>query len=401
MRFRKDLGDLTELKKSISEVGLIQPIVVSTTGELIAGERRLRACEELGIEPIYRMVDFTYPERAQIEENTIRKDFTPEEIYEIGKYYNEKLSKQGERTDKQLRSESEQSSKKPIEIVAGAVGKHPSTISQINAIFESDDTQLKEKVNKGKVTINQAYKQVKKNKKHQQKQQRQEEAAKINDEIKQNITDITGGWHRIGNQYLYYGSNLDKEFIDSLPKCKYGFADPPYNADVADWDSNFKWEQDLFIDKCNVFAVTPGGWEAFNFYKQTNMPYVWEVICHIINGMTHGRCGYANYIKASIFSNDKVKISQDLFSLSINTSETGDTSHKGRKPYGFIAELMNMFSQEGDLVFDIFAGSGTTLLLSEKFNRISYNAEISKQFCIDIINRGIENGMKYHGRQSL
>lgn len=47
-RFRKDLGDLTSLKESIASVGLLQPIVIDEEGNLIAGERRLRAFIELG-----------------------------------------------------------------------------------------------------------------------------------------------------------------------------------------------------------------------------------------------------------------------------------------------------------------------------------------------------------------
>ena len=42
-RFRRDLGDIASLAADIDAVGLLQPIVVSSANELIAGERRLRA----------------------------------------------------------------------------------------------------------------------------------------------------------------------------------------------------------------------------------------------------------------------------------------------------------------------------------------------------------------------
>ena len=47
-RHRTDLGDLSDLKASISVHGLLQPIVVTTEGRLIAGERRLTVCKSLG-----------------------------------------------------------------------------------------------------------------------------------------------------------------------------------------------------------------------------------------------------------------------------------------------------------------------------------------------------------------
>ena len=52
-----DLDKIEELKKSIEQNGLIQPIVVrklrsSKNYEIIAGERRFRACSSLGMKKI-------------------------------------------------------------------------------------------------------------------------------------------------------------------------------------------------------------------------------------------------------------------------------------------------------------------------------------------------------------
>jgi ParB family chromosome partitioning protein len=47
-RHRRDMGDLDALAASIADVGLLQPIVVLPDGTLIAGERRLRAAQQLG-----------------------------------------------------------------------------------------------------------------------------------------------------------------------------------------------------------------------------------------------------------------------------------------------------------------------------------------------------------------
>ena len=47
-RRRKDLGDIDGLAASIAEIGLLRPIVINSQGELIAGERRLGAVQQLG-----------------------------------------------------------------------------------------------------------------------------------------------------------------------------------------------------------------------------------------------------------------------------------------------------------------------------------------------------------------
>jgi len=160
-RWRKDLGDLTTLKKSIKEIGQIHPIINDTNGKLIIGARRLQACIELGIEPVYRTVDFNNPEQAEIDENTCRKDFTPSEIFEINKYYNEKLSKQGNRTDINFGTNDTEVKKQPRNVVSDITGVGTATLSKINTIYESDNEDLKKKVDDKEISVDKGYKEAK------------------------------------------------------------------------------------------------------------------------------------------------------------------------------------------------------------------------------------------------
>lgn len=77
-RFRKDMGDIEGLAKSISEGELLQPIGITPDHELVFGERRLRAYRDiLGREMIpARIVDLHSVLLGQIDENVWRKDFT-------------------------------------------------------------------------------------------------------------------------------------------------------------------------------------------------------------------------------------------------------------------------------------------------------------------------------------
>src|SRR5256885_10976909 len=87
-----DPAALEELVSSIKQAGLLQPIVVrkapggNGSYELIAGERRLRACQQLGwerIPPVQRDADDrTLPTPALIE-NLQRDDLSPVDA-EIG-----------------------------------------------------------------------------------------------------------------------------------------------------------------------------------------------------------------------------------------------------------------------------------------------------------------------------
>lgn len=81
-RFRRDLGDLKELGKSLRETGQIQPIVVNRKHELIVGGRRTAACILGGmkVKAIYEdMVDPVKMRLYELEENLHRKDLTPAE----------------------------------------------------------------------------------------------------------------------------------------------------------------------------------------------------------------------------------------------------------------------------------------------------------------------------------
>ena len=47
-RLRSQIGDIESLKVSIQRVGLLNPILINDSKELISGNRRLEACRQLG-----------------------------------------------------------------------------------------------------------------------------------------------------------------------------------------------------------------------------------------------------------------------------------------------------------------------------------------------------------------
>jgi N6-adenosine-specific RNA methylase IME4 len=83
-RHRKDLGDLTPLVDSIREVGMIHPPTVTKDGGLVAGRRRVEAAKLLGMDSIHVHV-WTGDKllRAELDENSLRKDFNPEEFFDL------------------------------------------------------------------------------------------------------------------------------------------------------------------------------------------------------------------------------------------------------------------------------------------------------------------------------
>lgn len=89
-RYRKDLGDINALAKSVAAAGLINPITVTSGGQLIAGQRRMEACRSLGWDEIDAIVADDLDSAiarltAERDENAERKDMTPQELVGLGK----------------------------------------------------------------------------------------------------------------------------------------------------------------------------------------------------------------------------------------------------------------------------------------------------------------------------
>lgn len=92
-RQRKDLGDLTDLKVSLLQVGLINPVVIEQDPDdglfyLIAGERRYTAWSQLAAEgklpttikcTLFTNLDPSTRHVIELEENIKRKDLTWQE----------------------------------------------------------------------------------------------------------------------------------------------------------------------------------------------------------------------------------------------------------------------------------------------------------------------------------
>ena len=82
-RVREDFGDVEGLAMSIMRLGLLHPIIVTRDFHLVAGERRLKACQQLGWDEIevkfIDEVDDLTRKEIELEENIKRKDFTWQE----------------------------------------------------------------------------------------------------------------------------------------------------------------------------------------------------------------------------------------------------------------------------------------------------------------------------------
>jgi ParB family chromosome partitioning protein len=137
-----DDAALQDLRASIAEHGLLQPIVVRRAPggyEVIAGERRLRACKALGLEripAIVREVDDAGMQTLALVENLQREDLNPLEMARALKAI---MLTQG----------------LTQEVVAGRVGKDRATIANLLRLLELPE-DVRSLLDEGRLSFGQA-----------------------------------------------------------------------------------------------------------------------------------------------------------------------------------------------------------------------------------------------------
>lgn len=186
-RFRKEIGNLESLQKSIAEVGLLHPIVISESNELIAGLRRLRACEALGwMEIPVNVVGLQALRKGEIDENSIRKDFTVSEMVAIKRALEPEVAiGQGKRTDL-TSADSAEVGKETRDIVSSYLNISHDTLAKAEVIVQAAEQEpnkyatLLEQVDNEKISVSSAQRKIKRDKLIQQLREKQKTIQPIN-----------------------------------------------------------------------------------------------------------------------------------------------------------------------------------------------------------------------------
>lgn len=94
---------------------------------------------------------------------------------------------------------------------------------------------------------------------------------------------------------------------------------------------------------------------------------------------------------------NSVRLFRHLWKGMIKASEHGEGRiHPTQKPVALAEWCFDEYSKESKTVFDLFGGSGSTLIACEKTNRTCLMIEISPAYCDQIIKRW----QKYTGKKA-
>jgi len=245
-----------------------------------------------------------------------------------------------------------------------------------------------------------------------------------------------GDLYYLGDHRLLCGDSTNPDHVryllaDAVPNLM--VTDPPYGVNYdANWrnekflaerpdgskiksrstgkvlnDDKFDWTETWSLFPGNVAYIWHAGKFAAEVYDslrkadfEIRSQIIWAKPHLIISRgdyhWQHESCWYA--VKKGAAGNWKGDRSQTtLWEISSkNKGEDSSTDHSTQKPVECMRRPMINNSEKGDIVYEPFMGSGSSLIAAESCQRISYGMELNPAYC-DVI---VERWEKFTGKKA-
>jgi len=364
------------LRNDIAEHGLIEPIVLYE-GKILDGRNRYKVCIELDIEPHF--VDYKDGKPLQYVRslNVKRRHLSSYELVLEALKDEPKIKAKAKEKEHNRKTTLPKSAKSILpaidarEELASLAHVSHDTVEKVKFIEKHATPQVKEKLCTGHLSINAAYKPIKK----------QIERHRRSSELKEALQQ---GTQPFDDRMTLICSSIEKfepGRVDVI------ITDPPYSLSAMDLYSQLShfaqrtlqpggsllvmcgqsYLPDVLVRLTEemkyqwMFAyLTPGGQSAQLWNQKVNT--FWKPIIWLTNGEYKGRWH------------------GDVFSSDPNDNEK-EFHHFGQSESGF-AKLVNEFSKPGEIICDPFLGGGTTAVVALKLGRKFVGCDI-EQGCLD------------------
>lgn len=222
------------------------------------------------------------------------------------------------------------------------------------------------------------------------------------------VTDIAlGDLFEIGEHRLLCGDSTDRGSVERLmggEKADMVFTDPPYGISVVKSKmvgakfgvaKKGKYSEviaDDTTDTAELFYKTciSLGMERFiiwggNYFTRF-LPFSDSWLIWNKRAGTDIRNTFADGEMAWCSFHTPIRIYDQLWNGMIREGESGKRVHPTQKPIRVLSEIIEDHAK-GELIFDGFLGSGTTMVAAHQLNRRCFGMELDPKYCQVIIDR--------------
>ena len=208
-------------------------------------------------------------------------------------------------------------------------------------------------------------------------------------------TDIVlGDLFEIGNHRLLCGDSTDSDSVAKLmngEKADMVFTDPPY-----DFTDNSKYTDILLnnTENAHIFVMHDDA-GIVDYLRNSKLKFKQFFVADFNFASPRGNDPYLRHILISHEENgDAIKHQNfhDGLSSIIKMEYRGNlkdekTIHKHQKSVEFISKFVKHYSNENDIILDLFLGSGSTMVAAHQLKRKCYGMELDPKYCQVIVDR--------------
>jgi len=224
----------------------------------------------------------------------------------------------------------------------------------------------------------------------------EEDAVPELDDEKEPIIKL-GDLIELGEHRLLCGDSTNKEDVKKLmddKKADMVFTDPPY-----DFENNGQYANIISDFSSNAHILIMHDDQGLVEYLRTStLDFKRFFVADFTFSSPRGNDPYLRHILLLHETKGKAIVHQNLhdgFGSIVKMKYRGflddeKTDHKHQKSISFIEKFINHYSLDNMLIFDLFLGSGSTLIACEKTKRKCYGMELDEHYCDVIITRYCE-----------
>lgn len=230
----------------------------------------------------------------------------------------------------------------------------------------------------------------------------EDEVPEVPEEPKTKLGDI----YILGNHRLMCGDSTDIDQVDKLmdgDKADMVFTDPPYGVDYKGItnDSRDGLEDLLRGAFANYFGHSKSGASIYCFHSDRCADVFHKVFREFFhfssmiiwakNTLTLSQTDYQSQHEPCLYgwmNNGTHSWYSDRKQTSVwEFNKERFDKHTTPKPVALVEKAITNSSKSGDIVIDLFGGSGSTMIASEKLGRCARLMELDPKYCDVIVKR--------------